>query len=113
MKTTIKLTGIKASGKHGANPGEQDSPQNLLIDVEIELDVSSDGLDGTVDYDNVTKLVRRHVSDNSYKLIETMAYNIASEVRKLDRIYKVLVVVHKPLAAKTLDIEDVSARAMI
>ena len=71
---------------HGANPGEQDLAQNFTVDLEIEIDVIADELDQTADYEKLANLVKEHISNNSYKLIETMAYNIASEIGKMDKV---------------------------
>lgn len=113
MKSTIKLTGIKAEGKHGANPGEQDEAQAFILDIKVKLDVASDELDQTVDYQKAVDIARDHVANNSYKLIETLAYNIASEICNIEGVDKVSVSVHKPSAAKTLGVEDVVAKAKV
>lgn len=113
MKSTIRLTGIKAEGKHGANPGEQDNPQPLFVDVKIKMNVEADELKQTVDYEEITNSVKAHVADNSYKLIETLAYNIAAEISKLEKVEKVSVIVHKPAAAERLGADDVSAQAKV
>lgn len=79
----------------------------------MQVELSTDELDQTVDYEKLTKAVKDHVADNSYKLIETLAYNIASELNKADRSVKTYVVVHKPSAAQDMDIDDVTAEAMV
>ncbi|HET7673373.1 MAG TPA: dihydroneopterin aldolase [Candidatus Saccharimonadales bacterium] len=110
MKNTIKLIGIKAEGKHGANPGEQDSPQVFIADLEIKLETSGDALEQTVDYEKLTGIAKEQIKNQSYKLIETLAYNIASEISKLERVEKVSVSIHKPSAAKNMGVDDVIAR---
>lgn len=113
MKTTIKLTGIKAEGKHGANPGEQDSPQLFIVDVKVKLDVNSDELDQTVDYEELVNIAKAQVENNSYNLIETLAYNLATDIKKLDKIDKVSVKVHKPAAAERLGAQDITAKVKL
>lgn len=107
------MTSIKTEGKHGANPSEQDSSQPFYVDAKIKLDVAADELEQTIDYEALTNLIKKHVSVNSYKLIETLAYNIATEIKELDKIDKVSVIVHKPAAAEMLGAKDVSAQAKV
>ena len=38
------LSGIRASGHHGARPGEKDEPQELVVDLDLDVDVG-DGHD--------------------------------------------------------------------
>ena len=33
----IFLSGIRAAGRHGANPGEKDRPQEFVVDLDIDL----------------------------------------------------------------------------
>ncbi len=113
MKSTILLTGIKTEGRHGANPGEQDITQSFIIDVKIKVDVPSDDLSQAVDYERLSNLVKDHVKDNSYKLIETLAYNIASEITNEENINKVSISVHKPSAAELLGADDVIAKVTL
>lgn len=113
IKSTIKLTGITTEGKHGANPGEQDSAQTFVVDVIAQLEVSGDEVAQTVDYEELARIVKNQIENNSYKLIETLAYNIASEINGRDNILKTYVTVHKPAAAKLLGAQDVTAETMI
>lgn len=113
MKSTIKITGTKAEGKHGANPGEQDAPQAFIVDLKIKLEVGSDAIDQTVDYETLASMVKNHIANNSYQLIETLAYNIAAEIKNLEKVNEVTVTVHKPSAAGSLGAEGVSATAKV
>lgn len=113
MKSTIRITGIKAEGRHGANPGEQDAPQAFYIDVQVQVELQDDELDRTIDYEVVSEAVKEHTSNKSYKLIETLAYNIAAELNDMSGVLKAYVTVHKPLAADIIGAKNVSAEAMI
>jgi dihydroneopterin aldolase len=105
------LSGIRASGHHGARPGEKDEPQPFVIDLDLEVEVSSDTIEATADYRGVTEAVRAIVSDRSFDLIEAMAAAIAKEVVRFDHVSKVTALVHKPNAAQRLDIDGVTAAA--
>ena len=48
------LSGIRASGHHGARPGEQDEPQDLVVDLDVEVNVGDDDIAGTADYRGIT-----------------------------------------------------------
>ncbi|MBW3568983.1 dihydroneopterin aldolase [Candidatus Parcubacteria bacterium] len=113
IKSKIKLTGIKAIGHHGVNDGEQDRPQTFYIDVELVAEVSNDDIGSTQDYRQISELVRRVVEQKKFKLIETMAYSIAKKIYSLGKVSGLRIVVHKPAAAKSLLVEDVTAEYTI
>ncbi|MET0802125.1 MAG: dihydroneopterin aldolase [Actinomycetota bacterium] len=103
------LSGIKATGHHGARPGEKDEPQEFVVDLDVEVEVGTDSIDATADYRGVTDAVRAVVSDGSFDLIEVMAGSIAERVLALDHVARVTAIVHKPYAAGRLQIDGVAA----
>jgi dihydroneopterin aldolase len=105
------LSGIRAAGRHGARPGEKDEPQDFVVDLDLDVDVASDSIEGTADYRGITEAVRAIVRDRSFDLIEVMAQAIADDVLALPRIARVTAVVHKPNAALRLAIDGVAAAA--
>jgi dihydroneopterin aldolase len=105
------LSGIRASGRHGARPGEKDEPQDLVVDLDVEVTVGDDHIEGTADYRGITETVRSIVEERSFDLIESMAAAIADEILALDRVVRVTAVVHKPNAAGRLGIDGVAAAA--
>jgi len=105
------LSGIRASGHHGARPGEKDEPQDLVVDLDVEVSVGDDEIAGTADYRGITEAVRTIVEQRSFDLIESMAAAIADEILALDRVARVTAVVHKPNAAVRLGIDGVAAAA--
>jgi len=105
------LSGIRASGRHGARPGEKDEPQDLVVDLDVEVNVGDDHIECTADYRGTTETVRSIVEERSFDLIESMAAAIADEILALDRVVRVTVVVHKPSAAGRLGIDGVAAAA--
>ena len=107
------LSGIRASGRHGARPGEKDEPQELVVDLDIEVAVGDDEIAGTADYRGITETVRAVVQDGSFDLIETVAAEIADAVVVLDRIVRVTAVVHKPNAAVRLGVDGVAAAVTV
>jgi len=109
----VFLSGIRASGRHGASPGEKDERQPFVVDLELAVEVSEDRIDATADYRVVTDRVRSIVEGESFDLIELLADRIANEVLRLDRVVGVTAVVRKPNAAARLQIEGVSAAVTV
>ncbi len=105
------LSGIKATGNHGARPGEKDTPQDFVVDLDIEVNVGDDDIGGTADYRGITDATRAIVEERSFDLIESMAAAIADDLLRLERVARVTVVVHKPNAALRLGIDGVAAAA--
>ncbi len=105
------LSGIHAEGHHGARPGEKDEPQPFVIDLDLEVDVVADTIEATADYRAVTEAVRVIVRERCFDLIEVMAQTIADEVLAFAHVTKVTALVHKPNAAKRLEIDGVTAAA--
>ena len=103
------LSGIRASGNHGARAGEKDEPQEFVVDLDIQVEVGDDDITGTADYRGITETVRSIVERRSFDLIESMAAAIANEVFAIDRISHATALVHKPNAADRLGIDGVAA----
>jgi FolB domain-containing protein len=109
--TVITIDGIRASGRHGANPGEQLEAQDFVVDVSAAVGTGEDALDQTVDYREIVEAVKAVVAENSFALLETMAEVLVDSIVSLGRVDWATVVVHKPAAATSLGVEDVSAEA--
>ncbi|MFN2590406.1 MAG: dihydroneopterin aldolase [Actinomycetota bacterium] len=113
VRSTITLSGITAEGRHGANPGERDGPQEFVVDLHVVVDVDSDDLDHTLDYRAAAGVVRDVVSGRSYVLLETLAHEVARAVYGFEPVVSVRAVVHKPRAAEALGVDDVAAEAIV
>ncbi len=109
----IVVTGIRAEGRHGANPGEKDESQTFVVDLDVLLDVGGDTLDQTIDYGSFVEAVRQEVTGQSYDLLETLAERVAQTVFQYGGVTRARVVVHKPGAAASLGVDDVSAEATV
>ncbi len=103
------LSGIRASGHHGARAGEKDAPQEFVIDLDLEVEVDRDSIDATADYRGVSEAARAVITDGSYDLIEVMAHDVAERVLAFDHVTRATAIVHKPNAAKRLEIDGVAA----
>lgn len=96
----IALRGIRAYGRHGANPGERDREQPFDIDISVEIDLvsaaQSDRLAETLDYADLHQRVKSIVSGKSYALLERLAAEILREVFADARVAAAHVSVAKP-----------------
>jgi dihydroneopterin aldolase len=96
----ITLRGIRAYGRHGANPGERDREQPFDVDLQIELDLSaasrSDDLGDTLNYAEVHERVVAVVQSTSFTLLERLAANIANEIFRDARVARAEVRIGKP-----------------
>jgi dihydroneopterin aldolase len=111
--STAKLfiSGIRAEGRHGARPGEQEQPQPFVVDLDLEVRVGADEIEGTADYRGIVDAVRDLIEHRSFDLIETMASALADDLVARDRVARATVVVHKPNAAARLGVDGVAAAA--
>jgi dihydroneopterin aldolase len=109
MKARIFLSGIHTEGHHGARPGEKDTAQPFVVDLDLEVEVDADAIDATADYRGVTERVRAVVEEGSFDLIETMAAAIADACLGFGSITRATVLVHKPNAAVRLGIDGVAS----
>jgi dihydroneopterin aldolase len=111
--TLIRIEGIHATGRHGANPGEQDEAQEFVVDVDAWLRTGEDRLDDTVDYREIVSTVQDVVAQNSFALLETLADVVAAGVFALGDLVAVTATVHKPAAATSMGVDDVHAETTV
>lgn len=96
----IALRGIRAYGRHGADPGERDRPQAFDLDVELDVDLtrarSSDALADTVDYAAVHARVVGLVKETSFALLERLGEEVLVMLLQDARIRSARVRIGKP-----------------
>src|SRR5437773_10719163 len=109
----VTITGIRAGGRHGANPGERLESQEFVVDLDVLVAVREDSLDATADYAALTDAARDAVASNSFELLETLADAVARAVFQYEGVMRVTAAVHKPGAAAALGVDDVVAEAMV
>ena len=105
------LTGIRASGHHGANPGEKDQAQDFVVDLDVEVDVTADRIGGTSDYRQLIRTARETVERERFDLLESIANAVAEAVAARPGVVRATAVVNKPAAARSNDVEGVAAAA--
>ena len=81
MADKIILKGAQFHGKHGVSPEERIVGGRIIVDVEIEYDLTragiSDSLQDTISYSDVFKTIRHLVEDTESLLLEALARKIA------------------------------------
>ena len=103
MSLTIDVKGIKAYGKHGVYKVEKEKEQLFIIDVKLLINqnkqptnnIDRDNLNKTINYENVIETVINLVKQESFSLIETIAFSIIDKLRD-EKIKEISVTVHKP-----------------
>ncbi len=96
----MRIDGIRAFGRHGADPGERDTAQPFDVNVVLELDLrpaeQSDNLKDAVDYAVVRNTIAEIVESTSFRLIERLAAEIARAVLDDARVAHAEITVAKP-----------------
>jgi len=111
----IFIRGIAVSARCGVTEQELKVKQKLVIDLDIKRDLSkaydTDLLEHTIDYSEVTLGIKKIVEEKDYKLLETLANEIAKFVLRQYQPESVSVKVHKPeIASMKLGIRDVGVK---
>jgi len=100
----IIIPDFRVSCRVGVPKEEREAEQELLLDIELQLDLSqagrADDFTETVDYDAVCSLVETTVKLRSRKLIETVAEEVAKVLLANYPVQRVKVRVRKPSALK-------------
>lgn len=96
----IALTGVRAYGRHGANPGERDAEQPFDLDVLLELDLGaasySDDLGDTLNYAELHQRIVGIVQSTSFMLLERLAAEIVNAIFRDPRVVRADVSIGKP-----------------
>lgn len=99
---TIKIRGLEVNACHGVLDGEKVEKQPFIFDADLELDffgaAKTDDLTKTVNYAEVCNLIVKISSENSFSLIEKLAYECAFEILDEFPVQSVNITVWKPHA---------------
>jgi dihydroneopterin aldolase len=101
---TIFLRDLRVPTIVGIWEWERRLPQVVSIDLDMATDIrraaGSDEIGDTLDYKGVSGRIRDFVADSRFKLIETMAEQIAAIIIEEFHVPWVRVAVHKPCAIR-------------
>jgi len=114
MADQIVITGIRGIGHHGVLDFERRDGQEFIVDVSLDVDMStsssSDDLDDTVNYATVAEAVHALIVGEPVDLIETLAERVAQACLAHSSVTRVAVTVHKPHAPIPVPFDDVEIR---
>lgn len=98
----IKIRGLEVFARHGVHGEEKINPQKFVFDADLRLDfyeaAKSDDLRLTVSYSDVCNLLVKIARENTFNLIETLAYTCAYAVLDEFKVSAVGLTVYKPHA---------------
>ena len=99
----------------GFNPEEKVNQQNVIVNLEIEVDISravkTDHEDAIYNYKTITKAVIIFVSESKYNLLEKLTYEVLQLVMKDERVIRAKVEIDKPGALRFSDSVSVELEA--
>ena len=100
----IFLSELKIDTVIGLWEWERRIRQTVVVDLEMSADIAkaaaTDDVADTLNYKSVAKRVQEFVSESSFKLVETLAENIAAIIRDEFDVAWVKVRVNKPGAIR-------------
>lgn len=104
VNDTIFVTDLRIEAVVGIWDWERALPQTVSVDLEMATDIgraaAADDIGETLDYRAVSKRVTAFVQESKFRLIETMAEQVAALVREEFGVAWVRVSVHKPRAVR-------------
>lgn len=99
MSDTLTIHGLTAVCRIGVYDWEQKQPQTISIDLEMPVDASraagADEIEDAVDYAEMVNAVKQLAEGRPYRLIETLAEDIAGTILGQFKVPKVTVRVRK------------------
>ena len=115
MGDWLMVNGLTVLSKVGCLPVEQSVPQPIEVDIALEMDLrevaKTDDIKRGVDYRKVCDLVRQILEQNSFRLLETAAYEIAVNLLKqFPKVERVKVEVRKPHPPIPVPLQSASVR---
>ena len=116
MSLTINIDGITVFAKHGVYDEEKINNQKFLIDLNVELkeeiinlsNYELDSLDETINYETFVHEVVAICKNNSFNLLETLAYTILNSFKRHEKISFMTVTIHKPNSPLQDNVDDIS-----
>lgn len=98
----VKIRGLEVTAKHGVHGYEKVKPQRFIFDADIYTDFypayKADDLNFTVNYSAACDLICKTAEENSFNLIETLAYTTADKIMEIKGVNGVKLTVWKPEA---------------
>ena len=118
MTDSIFIHNASFESRIGITPAERSTPQKVLIDVDLAIDLSapgrSDSIKDTLDYRGVWQLLDDCVMGKEFHLVEALATSIGDVLlAHSPSIESVTVGVTKPAALAAKGVESVGVRLTV
>lgn len=109
MMDKIIIKDLECFGRHGVFKEENILGQKFVVSAEMLVNVNNtDDISGSVNYADVSKFISGFVSENMFKLIETLADKLACEILRNYNVKEVKIRVEKPFAPVGLPLDTVA-----
>jgi len=99
----------------GLNPDERINRQDVIINAEIEIDLTegvySDEQDDIYDYKGITKAIIAFVEESKFKLLEKLTHEVLQLIMKDKRVLRAKVEIDKPRALRYAESVSVELEA--
>ncbi len=99
----------------GFNPEERVNRQDVVINLEIEVDiskaVSADHQEGIYNYRTITKSIIALVSESKFNLLEKLTDEVLQLVMEDERVIRAKVEIDKPQALRFADSVSIQLEA--
>lgn len=106
MPDIIQLKDLKVLAQIGHLVWEQRIKQPIFFDVEVTTDIrmaaQSQKLTDTIDYGALATLIENYVEENAFRLLETLAEEVASLILREFKVEKIKLTVRKPFVLSNL-----------
>ena len=109
----IRIDSLEVFARHGVFPEENSLGQKFLVNAVLYRDVRNaaarDDIHSSVHYGEVCEFITRYMKENTFKLLETVAYKMSREILlKFPKLKAVDLEVVKPWAPIGLPVDSVS-----
>jgi 7,8-dihydroneopterin aldolase/epimerase/oxygenase len=106
----LELRGLRVMGIHGVLAEERTGPQPFELDLDVEVEATSDDLAATVDYGTLAAAAAEVVATQSHQLLEVLADAVADAVLAHPGVRSTTVVVRKLRPPVPLDLATAGVR---
>lgn len=111
----IRIKNLRIHTIIGFNPEERTNRQDVVINAEIEIELSEaiykDHPTGIYDYKNITKAIIAFVEESKFNLLEKLTYEVLQLILKDPWVIRAKVEIDKPQALRYAESVSVELEA--
>lgn len=113
----VKIRGLEINARHGVYGFEKSSLQLFVVDADLYTDFYSaaknDDLSATVNYSEVCNVLIKTVTENTFNLIETLAYACVNALMDGFPLTSLSLTVYKPEAPMKIKFSNVGVTVAV